>query len=74
MDTFAERAIGDYPLLFADQGKQTFLFPFSFAANKWNFTVSIFRLRNSRNMEILTWRHGEMEMDTYGIMETWKHG
>jgi hypothetical protein len=45
MGTFAETAIVDYCLSFADQGKQTsdFRFLFLFAANKWKFAVSVAR-------------------------------
>jgi hypothetical protein len=72
MGTFAETAIVDYHLTFADQGK-TFLFrscfqqtnasslfPFLFAANKRKFPFSlssIFRLRNSGIMLMKTWGH-----------------
>jgi hypothetical protein len=54
MSTFAETAIVDYRLLFADQGKQTskfhyslqqtngsFQFPLLFAANKWKLPIPI---------------------------------
>jgi hypothetical protein len=40
MSTFAETAIVDYRLLFANQGKQL---PFRFAANKQKFAVSVCR-------------------------------
>jgi hypothetical protein len=43
--------------------------------------VVVFRLRNSRNMEmemwrIMTWRwrHGDTETWRHGDMETWRHG
>jgi hypothetical protein len=54
METFAETAIVDYRLLFADQGKQTSIsisdcskqtevchFCFPFAANKWKSPFSV---------------------------------
>jgi hypothetical protein len=80
-------------LPFADQGKQTSFtqtkvccFRFPFAANKWKlpFSVnSVFCLLNFGNMETLTWRHGDTEMETckqgyidvrHGNMEKWRHG
>jgi predicted acetyltransferase len=75
MGTFAETAIIDYHLSFADQGKQTSVLNFSFqqlyrrlsfpfAANKWKlpfFVSSVFHLQNSGNMETSTWRHGGIE-------------
>ncbi len=84
MVTFAEIAIVDYRLSFADQGKQTFVFrflmqqtngslSFSFAENKWKlpFSVSsVLRWRNSR-------KRGGKDMETWrhgdGDMETWRH-
>jgi hypothetical protein len=39
MGMFAEPAIVDYRLSFADQGKQTFDFRFPFAANKRKFRL-----------------------------------
>jgi hypothetical protein len=88
MGMSAEKAIADYRLLFADQGKQisvfrsihsklTEVYPFCFsvAANKEksSFSVSsLFHLMNSGNME--TWRHGDMETWKPGDMETWRHG
>jgi hypothetical protein len=41
MVTFAETAIVDYRLSFADQGKQTSVYSFRFTANKWKFAVSL---------------------------------
>ncbi len=73
MGTFVNTTIVNYCLSFHDQ--QTSVFRFS--ANKQQFVISIFRskqtevafslssvfrLRNSRNMKMKTWR-----------METWKH-
>ncbi len=48
-------------------------FPLLIAANKRQpFSVtSVFRLRNSGNME--TWRHGNIETWKHGNMETWRH-
>jgi hypothetical protein len=62
MDTFAETEIVDYSLSFADQGKQTSIFGFRFALaenkKKLPFSVSsVFRLRDSGNVETWTWRH-----------------
>jgi hypothetical protein len=68
--TFAETAIFDYCLPFTDQGKQTSVFrfrlqqtngslPFPYAAinRKLTFSVSsVFRSRNSGNMEMVTWK------------------
>jgi hypothetical protein len=45
MDKFAEEAIVDYLLSFADQGKTKFRFPFPFAANKQKFAFSVFHLQ-----------------------------
>jgi hypothetical protein len=45
MGTFAETAIFDYRLSFADQRKQTSRFPFPFAANKRKFPIYVFRLQ-----------------------------
>ncbi len=35
----------DYRLLFADQGKQTSVFRFPYAENKWKFAVTVFLLQ-----------------------------
>jgi hypothetical protein len=43
MGTFAETAIVDNRLLFAIRRKQTSVFRFPFAENKWKFAVSVFR-------------------------------
>jgi hypothetical protein len=79
MGTFAETAIINYCLSFADQGKQTSFFPFLFTANKGKFAVSIFHLKRTKgSCQFLllpfyvcgiseTWRHGD------GEMETWRH-
>jgi hypothetical protein len=48
MGTFAERAIADYRLLFADQGKQTSVFPL--AANKRKFAVFVFPLQQTNGI------------------------
>jgi hypothetical protein len=46
MGTFAETAIVDYHLLFANQrNKLLFLFPF--AANIWKFAISVFHLEQT---------------------------
>jgi hypothetical protein len=71
MGTFAETAIIDYCLLFANQEKQTSLFHFPFVANrpKLPFSVSfVFCLRNSRNMETWRWTLGVGDMG----LETWR--
>jgi hypothetical protein len=47
MGRFAETAIVDYHLSFADQEKQTSIFHFRFSANKRKFAVSIFRLQKT---------------------------
>jgi hypothetical protein len=41
MDTFAETAIIDYRLLFADQGKQTSVFRLKKKQKKLKFAVSV---------------------------------
>jgi hypothetical protein len=77
MDTFAEKAIVDYRLSFADQGKKLpsfvsvyskqmevcrFFFPFPANKRKLPFFVSsICRLQNSGNMETWKWRLRDME-------------
>ncbi len=70
---FAGTAIVNYRLAFADQGKQTSAF----------FINPVFHLENFVNVEPLTWRHGDgdMEMETWrhetrrhGGMETWREG
>jgi hypothetical protein len=100
MGTFAETASVDYRLPLSTKenklmfpisvcSKQTEVFRchFSFAENKRKlpfFISSVFRLRNSRNVETWTWRHGDEDMETWrhrdmetlrheGI-ETWRHG
>jgi hypothetical protein len=66
-----------YRLSFADQGKQTsfcsknssLTIPFAENKQKLPFSImSVFRLRNSGNVETWTWRHGD------GDMEIWRHG
>jgi hypothetical protein len=48
MGMFTETAIIDYRLTFAEQEKKTnFCFKFSFAANKRNFDVLVFRLQQT---------------------------
>jgi hypothetical protein len=49
MGMFAETAIVDYRLSFGNQGKQTSVFLFLFAANKRKSAVSIFRMKYSGN-------------------------
>jgi hypothetical protein len=68
MGTFAETAIIDYRLSFADQGKQTSAFhlqqtsgilPFPFSENKKKLPLSIssiFPLQNFGNVETWTWK------------------
>ncbi len=71
------------PFIFCRPKKNQLLFPFPFAANKWKFSVSVFRLQKTNgscliplvpflscgNMETLTWRHRHGEID----MKTWRH-
>jgi hypothetical protein len=81
--TFAETAIVDYRLSFADQGKTSFRFLFAFAANKRKFSASVFRLQKThgschflidpfsvcgKHGGMETWKHRDIDM------ETWKHG
>jgi hypothetical protein len=47
MGTVPETAGVDYPLSFADLGKQTSVFPFLFSANKQKFAISVFHLRQT---------------------------
>ncbi len=54
------------------------MFPFPFAENKRKLPLSVssvFRMRNSGNMETWTRRHGDMETWRHGyrVMETWRH-
>ncbi len=89
MARFAKTAIIDYRLLFANQ-KTNVHFLSLFAANKWKFVVSVFRLQKRNesccfplvsfsicgNPETL--RHGHEDMDTWTHghveMATLKHG
>jgi hypothetical protein len=48
MGTFAETAIIEYRFLFADPRKTNFRFPFSFAANRRKFAVSVFYLQQNK--------------------------
>jgi hypothetical protein len=89
MGTFAETAIVDYRLLFADQEKQTSVFRFRMQQNKWKFAILFFVCKNKRKLLFSvssifclwnpeTWRHGHEDMETWRCgdmaMETWKHG
>jgi hypothetical protein len=73
MGTFAETAIVDYHLSFADQGKQTSVYCFCLRQTNGK-AIAVFSLRNSGNMETL--KHGDIDMETWkhGEMETWRHG
>jgi hypothetical protein len=72
MGTFAERAIVDYCLTFADQGKQMTVFCFPLQqTQKLLFSVSWFSIRGipewkhrHEGMKIKTWGHGDMDMET----------
>jgi hypothetical protein len=82
MGTFAETAIVDYRLSFADQGKQTsvsvcskqtevcrFRFPFVENKRKLPFSVSSdFRLRKYGDMETWSWSHRNMDKWGHGDM------
>jgi hypothetical protein len=58
MGTFAETAIVDYHLSFAER-KTNFRFPFPFAENKWKLPFPLVPLAEY-------WEHGDMEdMETY---------
>jgi hypothetical protein len=83
MGTFAETAIVDYRLSFANQGKQNLYFPLLFAANKWKLGVSIVCLRKNGSCHIslvlfCLRKQGHMDMETWrwrpGNMETWRNG
>jgi hypothetical protein len=52
MGTFAGTANVDYRLLFADQGKLTYVFCFPFAENKGKFAASVFRFRKQTEVAI----------------------
>jgi hypothetical protein len=80
MGTFAETALVDYRLSFADQGTKTFVFrfrlqetneslPFQFSVYRKQMKVAVFRLRNSVNRvhghgDMDTWRHGDIDIET----------
>jgi hypothetical protein len=80
MGMFAEKAIVDYRLLFADQGKQTSVFCFCLQQTNQSFLFA----ENKRNLPFLVssvfclWKHRDMYMDTWrhGDKKTWKwrHG
>jgi hypothetical protein len=71
MGTFAETAIVDYCLSFANQGKQTsdFRFLFLFAANKWKFAVSVFHLQQRKGSCYFPF----VLFSLCSISETWQH-
>jgi hypothetical protein len=90
MGTFADTAIFDYLLSFADQGKQTSAFrfrlqhtdgslPFMFSVckNKRKSPFSVSSVLRLRKQKTWTWRH-EIETqkheDTDMDMETWTNG
>jgi hypothetical protein len=97
MGTFAETASFDYRLPLSTKenklifsisvcSKQMEVFRccFSFTENKRKlpfFISSVFRLRNSRNVEtwrhgdegMETWRHRDMETLRHGDIDTWRH-
>ncbi len=52
MGTFAETAIVDYRLLFADQEKQTSVFRFKMQQNKRKFAISVFRLQEQTEVAV----------------------
>jgi hypothetical protein len=82
MGTFAETAIVDYTISFADQGKKNICFQFPSAANKWKFAISVFLLlKTNGSCHFLlfpfsvcgipeTWRHGHGDMEAW----RWRHG
>jgi hypothetical protein len=86
MGTFAETAIINYCLSFADQGKQTYgfcfrsqqsevcCFCFLFAENNGSchFPFAKFRKRGDKDMETWKWRHRHRNME-HEEMETWRH-
>jgi hypothetical protein len=51
---FAETAIVDYHLSFDDQGKQTSVFYFRFAANKGKFAISVCHLQQTNRILLLS--------------------
>jgi hypothetical protein len=67
---FAETTIVNYRLSFADLGKTNVRLPFPFAANKWKFAVSVFRLKKTNGSCCFPL----VPSSTCGILETWRHG
>jgi hypothetical protein len=65
MGTFAETAIVDYRLSFANQGKQTSVFRFLFVENKRKFAVAVFHLQQTNEscqfplvqFSVYTWKY-----------------
>jgi hypothetical protein len=78
MGTFAGTAIVDYRLSFADQGKQTSVselqtngsLPFPFSVCCKQTEVTFFRLRNTENGYMVTWRREDLESGDMGCMIT----
>jgi hypothetical protein len=89
MGKFADTAIGNYCLSFADQGKLIVNHRLSFAGqgNKLPFFVSAFQLQKSSgncrfpfsefrkhgDIETKRPKHSDMETWKHGDMETWRH-
>jgi hypothetical protein len=82
MGTFAETAIVDYHLPFADQEKQTSVFSFHLQPTNWSLPCPFAVWRKQTEVPVIglipfsvcgipeTWRHGHGDME----MEKWKHG
>jgi hypothetical protein len=51
MGMFAETANVDYCLLFADQGKQTYVSRYPFAENKWKFAIFRFPFAENKRKQ-----------------------
>jgi hypothetical protein len=74
MGTLVETAIIDYRISFADQEKQTSVFPFPFAANKRKFVISILCLQQTNGSCRFLFaagcsqRYGDMELKCWGIL------
>jgi hypothetical protein len=69
MGTFAETAIVDYRLSFADQGKQMSVFIFNWQQTN-GFAVSVFCLQKTNGI----FRFPLVLLSVCGILKMWRHG
>jgi hypothetical protein len=76
MGTFAETAVVDYRLSFADQGKRTSVFRYCLQQTNGGCHFTIVQFSICRIPETL--RHGDMELGyidmRHGNMDKWRHG